>query len=85
MSTWVAIKYNPFVRDFDNRTKANHKTGNPIVCAAMRKLLRIFFAALKKVKSNRSFTRVREVVLWWVSANGSGSSMAAMIFNVPPQ
>lgn len=50
MPAMVAMRFNPLIRDFCNRLKAKHKHGKATVCAAMRKLLHIAFAALKSGK-----------------------------------
>jgi hypothetical protein len=45
--TLVAWRHNPPIRAFCEHLKANGKNGKAIVCAAMRKLIRIAFAILK--------------------------------------
>lgn len=44
LSAW---KYNPLIRKFCLRLKANGKNGKAVVCAAMRKLIHIAFGILK--------------------------------------
>lgn len=44
LSAW---KYNPLIREFCERLKANGKNGKAVVCAAMRKLIHIAFGILK--------------------------------------
>ena len=46
----VAWRYNPAIRAFCQRLKANGKPGKSYVCAAMRKLIHIAFAILKSGK-----------------------------------
>jgi transposase len=50
MPALAAWQYNPVIRDFCDRLKANGKNGKAIVCAAMRKLIHIAFAILKSGK-----------------------------------
>jgi transposase len=47
MPALVAWRYNPPIRIFCERLKANGKNGKAIVCAAMRKLIHLAFAILK--------------------------------------
>jgi transposase len=47
LSAWT---YNPLIRTFCERLKANGKNGKAIVCAAMRKLIHIAFGMLKSGK-----------------------------------
>lgn len=47
MPAMVACRYNPAIRAFCTRLKANGKNGKAIVCAAMRKLIHLSFAILK--------------------------------------
>jgi transposase len=47
MPAMVACRYNPFIKQFCDRLKANGKNGKAIVCAAMRKLIHIAFGILK--------------------------------------
>ena len=50
MPALVAWRYNPTIRAFCERLKANGKNGKAIVCAAMRKLIHIAFGVLKSGK-----------------------------------
>lgn len=50
MPALTAWQYNPVIRDFCERLKANGKNGKAIVCAAMRKLIHIAFAILQSGK-----------------------------------
>ncbi len=50
MPALVAWRYNPTIRAFCERLKANGKNGKAIVCAAMRKLVHIAFGVLKSGK-----------------------------------
>jgi transposase len=45
-----ALAFNPAIRDFRQRLKANGKAGKAYVCAAMRKIVHIAFAILKSGK-----------------------------------
>ena len=45
-----ALTFNPAIRAFCQRLKANGKPGKSYVCAAMRKLVHIAFAILKSGK-----------------------------------
>lgn len=47
MPALTAWRYNPVIRAFCERLKANGKNGKAIVCAAMRKLIHIAFAILQ--------------------------------------
>jgi transposase len=47
LPAWVAWRYNPVIRAFCERLKANGKNGKAIVCAAMRKLIHIAFGVLR--------------------------------------
>lgn len=47
MPALVAWRYNPPIRTFCERLKANGKQGKAIICAAMRKLIHLAFAILK--------------------------------------
>lgn len=47
LSAW---RYNPAIREFCERLKANGKNGKAVACAAMRKLIHIAFAILKSGK-----------------------------------
>jgi len=47
MPALVAWRYNPAIRAFCERLKANGKNGKAIACAAMRKLIHLAFAVLK--------------------------------------
>lgn len=47
MPALVAWRYNPPIRIFCDRLKANGKNGKAIVCAAMRKIIHLAFAILK--------------------------------------
>ena len=44
LSAW---RYNPVIRQFCKRLKANGKNGKAVACAAMRKLIHLSFAILK--------------------------------------
>lgn len=50
MPALVAWRYNPLIRAFCERLKANGKNGKAIACAAMRKLIHIAFGMLKSGK-----------------------------------
>ena len=50
MPAMVAWQYNPLIRVFCERLKANGKNGKAIVCAAMRKLIHLAFGVLKSGK-----------------------------------
>lgn len=51
MSALSSMRHNPQLRKFADRLRAKNKPGKVIVCAVMRKLLRIMFSILKtKVK-----------------------------------
>jgi transposase len=50
MPALVAWRYNPTIRAFCERLKANGKNGKAIACAAMRKLIHIAFGVLKSGK-----------------------------------
>jgi transposase len=50
MPALTAWQYNPVIRDFCERLKANGKNGKAIACAAMRKLIHIAFAILQSGK-----------------------------------
>ena len=45
-----ALQFNPAIRAFCQRLKANGKPGKSYVCAAMRKLIHVAFAILKSGK-----------------------------------
>jgi len=47
MPALAAMRTNPVLRDFADRLRAAGKPGRVVVCAVMRKLLRIMFAVLK--------------------------------------
>ena len=47
MPALVAMKFNPAIKVFIERLKANGKTGKTVVAAAMHKLLRICFGVLR--------------------------------------
>ena len=47
MPALVAWRFNPVIREFCERLKANGKNGKVIACAAMRKLLHIAYGVLK--------------------------------------
>jgi transposase len=47
MPALCALRANPTLREFASRLKAAGKPGKVVVCAVMRKLLRIMFAVLK--------------------------------------
>lgn len=47
LSAW---RYNPLIRVFCERLKANGKNGKAVVCAAMRKLIHLAFGVLKSGK-----------------------------------
>ena len=46
----VALRFNPIIKQFGERLKANGKVPKVVTIAAMRKLLRIIFAVLQKDK-----------------------------------
>ncbi|TAL31329.1 MAG: IS110 family transposase [Alphaproteobacteria bacterium] len=50
MPALSALMFNPAIRAFCQRLKANGKPGKAVVCAAMRKLIHIAFAILKSGK-----------------------------------
>lgn len=50
MPALAAWKYNPVIRSYCKRLKANGKNGKLIVCGAMRKLIHLAFAILKSGK-----------------------------------
>jgi transposase len=50
MPALTALTFNPAIRAFCQRLKANSKPGKSYVCAAMRKLIHIAFAILKSGK-----------------------------------
>ena len=50
MPALVAWRYNPLIRVFCERLKANGKNGKANACAAMRKLIHIAFGVLKSGK-----------------------------------
>jgi transposase len=50
MPALTAWRYNPVIRVFCERLKANGKNGKAIACAAMRKLIHIAFAILQSGK-----------------------------------
>lgn len=50
MPALVAWRYNPAIRTYCERLKANGKNGKLIACAAMRKLIHLAFAILKSGK-----------------------------------
>jgi transposase len=50
MPAVAALRSNPALREFALRLKAKGKPGKVVVCAVMRKLLRIMFAVLKSGK-----------------------------------
>jgi transposase len=52
MPALTAQRYNPAIRTFCERLRAQGKNGKAIVCAAMRKLIHIAFGVLK---SNQPF------------------------------
>lgn len=47
MPALCALRFNPLIRTFSERLKANGKNGKAIACAAMRKLIHIAFGVLK--------------------------------------
>lgn len=51
MPALCALRFNPLIRTFSERLKANGKNGKAIVCAAMRKLIHISFGILKSGKA----------------------------------
>lgn len=51
MPALCALRFNPLIRTFSERLKANGKTGKAVVCAAMRKLIHIAFGVLKSGKA----------------------------------
>jgi len=50
MPALVAWRYNPAIRTYCERLKANGKNGKLVACAAMRKLVHLAFAILKSGK-----------------------------------
>lgn len=50
MPAMCALRINPILREFALRLKAAGKPGKVVVCAVMRKLLRIMFAVIKSGK-----------------------------------
>jgi transposase len=44
------LRFNPLIRVFCERLKANGKNGKAVACAAMRKLIHIAFGVLKSGK-----------------------------------
>lgn len=50
MPALCALRFNPLIRTFSERLKANGKNGKAIACAAMRKLIHIAFGVLKSGK-----------------------------------
>lgn len=50
MPALCALRFNPLIRTFCERLKANGKNGKAIACAAMRKLIHIAFGVLKSGK-----------------------------------
>lgn len=50
MPALCALRFNPPIRTFCQRLKANGKNGKAIACAAMRKLIHIAFGVLKSGK-----------------------------------
>ena len=47
MPALCALRFNPLIRTFSERLKANGKNGKAVACAAMRKLIHIAFGVLK--------------------------------------
>lgn len=50
MPALCALRFNPLIRIFCERLKANGKNGKAVACAAMRKLIHIAFGVLKSGK-----------------------------------
>ena len=50
MPALCALRFNPSIRTFCQRLKANGKNGKALACAAMRKLIHIAFGVLKSGK-----------------------------------
>jgi transposase len=50
MPALCALRFNPLIRVFCERLKANGKNGKAVACAAMRKLIHIAFGVLKSGK-----------------------------------
>lgn len=50
MPAMCALRTNPAMREFASRLRAAGKPGKVVVCAVMRKLLRVMFAVLKSGK-----------------------------------
>ena len=50
MPALCALRFNPLIRTFSERLKANGKNGKAVACAAMRKLIHIAFGVLKSGK-----------------------------------
>jgi transposase len=51
MPALCALRFNPLIRTFSERLKANGKNGKAVTCAAMRKLIHIAFGVLKSGKA----------------------------------
>ena len=51
MPALCALRFNPSIRTFSERLKANGKNGKAVACAAMRKLIHIAFGVLKSGKA----------------------------------
>ena len=51
MPALCALRFNPLIRTFSERLKANGKNGKAVACAAMRKLIHIAFGVLKSGKA----------------------------------
>jgi transposase len=51
MPALCALRFNPLIRTFSERLKANGKNGKAVACAAMRKLIHIAFGVLRSGKA----------------------------------
>ncbi|HEY9757173.1 MAG TPA: IS110 family transposase [Oculatellaceae cyanobacterium] len=54
MPALAAMRFNPFLKEFATRLKSAGKPGRVVVCAVMRKLLRLMYSI---IKSGRPFDR----------------------------
>jgi hypothetical protein len=58
MPAMVAVRWNPIIRDFFLKLKANGKKGKSALIAAMKKLLQIIYGVLK---TGQRFNPVYEI------------------------
>lgn len=64
MPTWVAVKYNPVLKDFYERLIAKGKKPKVAITACMHKLLHILNSIIKNgIKWDNSFLKKKEIVL----------------------